>query len=98
VQGDEERTLIQSEGRTKNYLYNVLANYEKKFGDHQFKILGGYEEYERYNTFYSIQLKGFDADNLDQLRYGTHGTEVITQNSPGANWSPGNEKQIQQKF
>ena len=84
TQGDPIRTLIQSEGRGKNYLYNFLANYEKKFGEHQFKVLGGYEEYERYSTYYSIKRTNFDADNLDQLQFGKPGTEAIVQNSPGA--------------
>ncbi|KIC94332.1 SusC/RagA family TonB-linked outer membrane protein [Flavihumibacter solisilvae] len=84
TQGDEVRTLIVSEGKAKNYLVNFLVNYEKRFGKHLVKALYGYEEYERYNTFYSVKRTGFDADNLDQLRFGTVGSETIEQNSPGA--------------
>jgi TonB-dependent starch-binding outer membrane protein SusC len=84
TQGDLIRTLIQSEGRSKNYLFNFLVNYEKKIGAHQIKILGGYEQYERYSSFYYIKRTNFDADNLDQLQFGKPGTEAIVQNSPGA--------------
>jgi TonB-linked SusC/RagA family outer membrane protein len=84
IQGDVIRTLIESQGRDKNYLYNFLVNYEKKIGSHLFKILGGYEEYERYSTYFSIRRTNFDADNLDQLRFGEQGTEAIDQTSPGA--------------
>ncbi len=83
IEGDKRRTLTETNSKTKNYLFNFLANYEKKIGKHQFKVLYGYEEYERANNYFSITKKDFDADNLDQLVFGNT-QDVITQQSPGA--------------
>lgn len=83
VQGDLQRTLIENQSIQKNYLFNLLANYEKVINNHTIKLLYGYEQFERASTSSSIQRKGFDADNLDQMIFGTVGTEVITQHNPG---------------
>ncbi len=84
TQGDPQRTLTESQRRGKNYLINFLANYEKRFGVHGLKLLYGYEEYERAGSFTSITRKGFDADNLDQLVFGSSVNQVINQDNPGA--------------
>ena len=57
---------------------------KKSLATTSLKYWYGYEEYERYSTFFSVERKDFDADNLDQLQYGAKGTEEIVQNSPGA--------------
>lgn len=84
MQGDPLRTLTVSQSPQKNYLVNFLANYEKKFGKHQLKLLLGYEQYERSSDYLAVTRKGFDADNLDQLTFGSSVNETITQNNPGA--------------
>ncbi|HEY6081815.1 MAG TPA: SusC/RagA family TonB-linked outer membrane protein, partial [Chitinophagaceae bacterium] len=84
VQGDLSRTLSVSQTTQKNYLVNFLGNYEKQVGKHNFKLLLGYEQFERANDMVSIMRKGFDANNLDQLTFGSAANEVIAQNNPGA--------------
>ena len=83
-QGDLQRTLTASQSRNKNYLVNLLINYEKKIGEHSIKALIGYEEYERAYNSIATTRKGFDANNLDQLVYGSSNGEQIIQNNPGA--------------
>lgn len=83
VQGDLSRTLTESETNQKNYLVNFLANYEKKIDAHNFKVLLGYEQFERASEYLAVTRRNFDADNLDQLTYGDAETEVSTQNNPG---------------
>jgi TonB-dependent starch-binding outer membrane protein SusC len=83
-QGDLLRTLSERQSRNKNYLVNFLVNYDKKFGIHSFKVLAGYEEYERAFNSLATTRKGFDADNLDELVYGSSNGEQIIQNNPGA--------------
>lgn len=83
-QGDLVRTLTESQSRNKNYLVNFLINYDTKFGNHSIKALVGYEEYERANNSLATTRKGFDADNLDQLVYGSTNGEQILQNNAGA--------------
>ena len=83
VQGDGQRTLTVTQNQQNNYLVNFLANYEKKFGDHNIKLLLGYEQFERGGSNLAITRRGFDADNLDQLVFGSSANEVINQDNPG---------------
>lgn len=84
TQGDITRTLSVSQNIQKNYRVNFLANYEKQIGEHYFKLLLGYEQFERAGNMVSTTRKGFDANNLDQLTFGSSANEVISQNNPGA--------------
>lgn len=87
VEGDKRRTLNENTTKNNNWLVNLLINYEKQFGDHLVKVLGGYEAYERASNYFSITKKDFDAENLDQLIFGNT-VDVITQSNPGSTrWS-----------
>lgn len=87
VEGDKRRTLNENTTKSNNWLINLLLNYDKQFGDHSLKVLGGYEAYERAGNYFSITKRDFDADNLDQLIFGNT-VDVITQSNPGATrWS-----------
>jgi TonB-linked SusC/RagA family outer membrane protein len=84
VQGDPQRTLYESQRRERNYLFNFLANYERRFGVHGVKLLYGYEEYERDGKFQYVQRKGFAANNLDQMAFGSIVNQSVEFNNPGA--------------
>lgn len=84
VQGDISRTLTVTDTKQKNYLVNFLGNYEKKFDRHSFKVLLGFEQFERASEYMAVTRRGFDADNLDQIAFGSADNEVINQNNPGA--------------
>jgi TonB-linked SusC/RagA family outer membrane protein len=83
VQGDLQRTLTVSQNRQNNYLVNFLANYDRRFGEHGIKLLLGYEQFERGSSTLAITRRGFDADNLDQLVFGSSANELINQDDPG---------------
>ncbi|MBP6977865.1 MAG: TonB-dependent receptor [Bacteroidales bacterium] len=82
-EGDPRRTLTENTTKNNHYLLNFLINYDKKWGEHAFKLLAGYEEYEKASDYFSITKKDFEADNLDQLIFGNT-VDVITQDNPGA--------------
>lgn len=84
IQGDLQRTLYASERRERNYLFNFLANYDRRFGVHGLKLLYGYEEYERDGNFQSLRRMGFAANNLDEMVYGSNINQELVFNIPGA--------------
>ncbi|MBL7697890.1 MAG: TonB-dependent receptor [Chitinophagaceae bacterium] len=79
-----ERILSQGNNNYNNYLVNVIGNYEKSFGDHEIKFMAGAERMERKSDFFNVTRRGFDANNLDQLVFGSTNGQVINGAAAGA--------------
>lgn len=61
----------QREGYVKNYNYDyltgqILANYNKSFGDHNLGVLAGMETYEVKSRYVTASRKGGGNNNLDE--------------------------------
>lgn len=58
---NNQAQFIKNFSKQENYSANVVATYKKSFGDHSFKVLGGYEMYREDGTNLRGTASGFSV-------------------------------------
>jgi len=76
--GVNPNTFSRTLGKTNNQLINLFGSYEHSFGDHNFKILGGY--IRRFNESLSVTSSNSNlyTDNLPSLSLSYNDKPIVS--------------------
>lgn len=78
-------SLTEKWGKTRKYDLQATANYEKTFGDHSFKLLGGFSQEAFRGDWISAYRADFINDELFELNAGDAATQ--TNSGRGDHWA-----------
>lgn len=62
--------------------FNLQASYDKQFGDHSLKLLGGIQSEEKLGHSFAAKRKGYEFDGFEDIDHG----DVATSTNSGSHW------------
>ncbi len=66
-----QREMYENYTRQQRTTYQLIADYNTTFADkHNFKVLGGFEQFDYQNSWTDASRKGFSSDDLNELDNG----------------------------